>query len=136
MRMILLSLVAVLGLATAPRAQEDAASGIRHTIESQIEAFQRDDFDRAFTYASPSIQQMFRTPENFGAMVRNGYPMVWRPQDLSFGELRETGEYSLQTVIVQDGTGRFHALEYTMQRLGADWRIAGVRFIPAPEPSV
>ena len=44
-----------------PAAAQEAP--IRATIESQIEAFQADDFARAFTFASPTIKQMFGTPE-------------------------------------------------------------------------
>lgn len=69
-------------LASASPAQTAGDDAIRDTIQSQIDAFRRDDFDAAFEFASPSIRQMFRTPENFGAMVRNGYPMVWRPDDV------------------------------------------------------
>ena len=46
-------------------------------INGQIEAFQRDDFNAAFSYASPGIQGIFGTAERCGQMVRNGYPTVW-----------------------------------------------------------
>lgn len=109
-------------------------AGIEDTIQSQIDAFLRDDFDTAFTYASPGIQSMFGTPENFGAMVRNGYPMVWRPEELRYLELRGEGPARKQIVEIVDGAGQVHRLEYSMIRTEAGWRIDGVRVLPAPPP--
>ena len=86
MRAISLVLALVLGLATPATAQN---ADIEATISNQFEAFQADDFAQAFTYASPMIREIFRTPENFGTMVRNGYPMVWRPSDVRYLDLRE-----------------------------------------------
>ena len=70
-------LAAILAL---PASAQEAP--IRQTIQSQIEAFQADDFPRAFTFASPAIKGMFGTSENFGAMVKQGYPMVYRPAEV------------------------------------------------------
>ena len=42
----------------------------------------RDDAKRAFSYAAPSIRAMFGTPERFLAMVRAGYPVVYRRRRL------------------------------------------------------
>ena len=63
------------------------SKAIETTIRAQITAFQADDFERAFTYASPTIQQIFRAPDVFGRMVRQGYPMVYRPSEIAFLEL-------------------------------------------------
>ena len=43
-----------------------------------------DDAKRAFSYAAPSIRAMFGTPERFLAMVRAGYPVVYRPPAVTF----------------------------------------------------
>ncbi|MGR3495586.1 DUF4864 domain-containing protein [Citreimonas sp.] len=134
MRRMLLGLVAAVALAGATPAQEvlPPEPGIETTIQSQIDAFLRDDLDEAFGYAAPSIQGMFGTPQNFGAMVRNGYPMVWRPEDLRFGDLLDLPGGLAQTVIVTDGAGVEHWLEYRMTQTDAGWRIAGVRIVEAP----
>lgn len=110
--------------------------GIENTIEQQIEAFQVDDFAKAFEYASPTIQGLFGTSENFGAMVQNGYPMVWRPKDLRFGELRQIEGNLWQQVIVIDQAGQVFALDYMMVEVKGDWRIAAVQMIPPPEVAV
>lgn len=109
--------------------------GIESTIQNQIDAFLQDDFATAFTFASPAIQNMFRTPDNFGAMVRNGYPMVWRPEDVRFGDLREIGGALWQKVMVTDAQGRAFVLDYRMEQVDGAWRIAGVQILPAPDLS-
>ncbi len=135
MRTTILGLVAGVMLWGAASADEAPNAAIQGTIQSQIDAFLMDDFVTAFTFAAPNIQSMFRTPENFGAMVRNGYPMVWRPGDVRFGELREIGGALWQKVIVSDAEGQFFVLDYMMVEQDGNWRIAAVQVLPAPEMS-
>ncbi|MDF2232770.1 DUF4864 domain-containing protein [Albimonas sp. CAU 1670] len=73
----------------APAAAQEAgaAAEIRGVIERQLEAFLAGDVDAAWGYASPGIQGLFGSVENFGRMVREGYPMVWRPAEWRFLEL-------------------------------------------------
>ncbi len=104
--------------------------GPRAVIEAQIEAFQADDFDTAFDYASDAIRRIFGTPERFGQMVRQGYPMVHRPADLRFLDSTERGARTLQRVMVADQAQRLHVLEYEMIQTEAGWRINGVRILP------
>lgn len=102
-------------------------------IQRQLDAFLADDFARAFTFASPNIKGIFQTPDNFGAMVKRGYPMVWRPADVTFGKSETRGSRVLQTVIIADQAGRIHALEYEMMPVGDSWQINGVRLLEAPQ---
>ena len=135
MRRIALALCLLLAPLTA-QAQETGSEGAIHgVISGQIDAFRLDDLATAFTFASPGIQSMFRTPENFGAMVRNGYPMVWRPDRLRFGPQRSQGGVIWQQVIVTDAQGRAHVLDYRMEQVDGQWRIAGVQILAAPEVS-
>src|SRR5258705_7651264 len=56
----------LLGLAIPAHAQDISSAdraAIRDIIQSQVEAFRRDDGDSAFGYASPSIRNMFGTSE-------------------------------------------------------------------------
>lgn len=134
MRRLFLGTLLGVMLAGAVTAQEvlKPDPAIRDTIQSQLDAFKADDFGAAFTFAAPNIRQMFRTPENFGAMVRQGYPMVWRPSDIDYGDLRVIDGYTWQRVLVTDAQGKRFVLEYQMQDVLGDWRIAGVRVVPAP----
>lgn len=106
---------------------------IEDTIQSQIDAFLQDDFETAFTFASPNIRGMFGTSENFGRMVKQGYPMVWRPEDVQFGDLVEFNGGLYQTVILEDAAGALHYLAYQMDMIDGAWRISGVQIMPAPQ---
>lgn len=137
MRKTILGLVVGASFAGAVWAQDALMPNpqIEGTIQGQIDAFLLDDFVGAFTFASPSIRSMFRTPENFGAMVRNGYPMVWRPKDVRFGPLRTMDGALWQQVLVQDEIGRNYVVEYQMVEVSGVWRIAGVQVVPLPDVS-
>ncbi|WP_306115414.1 MULTISPECIES: DUF4864 domain-containing protein [unclassified Roseovarius] len=130
MRHLVMILMAVLFLGAPARADETA---IRSVISSQIEAFQADDFTTAFTYASPTIRQIFKTPENFGTMVRQGYPMVWRPAETNFLSVEVIDGLLWQNVMIRDQAGGLHILEYQMIELGGVWKINAVRLRKAPD---
>lgn len=127
MRLAVLSLILAATLALAPPARAD---GIDSTIRSQFDAFLADDFARAFTFASPTIKGLFGTPENFGAMVRQGYPMVYRPSDVRMLERREVAGTQVQRVMVTDQAGRTHVLDYQMIETPEGWQINGVQLLP------
>ncbi|WP_037317068.1 DUF4864 domain-containing protein [Ruegeria halocynthiae] len=132
MRRLLLAVSLSAGLASAAIAQN---AEIEANIAAQIQAFKVDDFATAFTFASPNIQNLFRTPDNFGAMVRNGYPMVWRPADVRFLELREIAGALWQKVMITDGDGRVHILDYQMVQQENGWKINGVQLLDNADPA-
>lgn len=109
---------------------------IEATIGAQLEAFKADDFEQAFTYAAPNIQGIFQTPDRFGAMVRNGYPMVWRPGAVRYLELREIQGALWQRVEITDAQGDLHWLDYRMAQIDGEWRIAGVQVLRPPVMNV
>lgn len=127
MRFLFLCLAVLIGLVPAPPAAAQDAE-IESTIRRQIDALQADDFATAFTFASPNIRAIFGTPENFGRMVANGYPMVHRPETVEMGPLREVAGLLWQRVEVTDAEGRRHALDYQMiQAEGGAWQINAVQ---------
>lgn len=129
MRGWILGLCLAVGLVGAVAAQDQEIEGV---IAGQLEAFKVDDFETAFTFAAPSIRNIFRTPENFGVMVRRGYPMVWRPADVDFLDLREAQGQFVQTVEIEDAAGITHLLAYSMTQTDAGWKISGVQLLEAP----
>ncbi|MGB7318926.1 MAG: DUF4864 domain-containing protein [Planktotalea sp.] len=132
---MLLAVVATL-LASGVAVADDAAKpAITNTIQSQLSALQKDDFEQAFTYASPMIKRMFGSPANFGAMVSQGYPMVHRPSDVRFLELREVAGALYQKVQVRDASGRIHFLDYQMIEIENGWKINGVQLLKTSELS-
>ncbi|MBF9030501.1 DUF4864 domain-containing protein [Rhodobacterales bacterium HKCCE3408] len=106
---------------------------IESTIANQFDAFRQGDLNEAWTYASPNIQRLFRTPENFGMMVQQGYPMVWNPGDISFIDLQTLGGIIVQRVQVIDQNGNAHVLGYAMVQTEAGWQINGVQILRAPQ---
>lgn len=134
MRRLILTLGLIWAAAWA-QAQEVLAPNpaIESTIQSQFEAFLADDVATAWQYASPNIQRLFQTPENFGRMVREGYPMVWRPGRIDYLDLQTLGGLVVQRVQVTDRQGRVHVLGYQMIETEAGWQINGVQFLRAPE---
>jgi len=133
MRNGLYAVLLAASLALPASAQEEP---IRNTIQSQIDAFLADDFARAFTFASPTIKGIFGTPDNFGAMVQQGYPMVHRPGAVRMLELREMAGRLYQRVMITDAAGRTHLLDYEMIETPEGWQINGVSLLPAPETGV
>ena len=102
---------------------------IEGVISDQLEAFKADNFARAFEFASPHIRGIFRTPENFGRMVTQGYPMVWRPGEVTYLELRKENGSFWQKVQIVDGEGRLHVLDYRMLKTPNGWKINGVQLL-------
>jgi len=134
---ILVCVVVALGLtfavAGAPSAQQQAPDlsaadrdAIRSVIRSQVDAFLRDDGEAAFGYASPAIRDMFGTADNFMDMVRQGYPMVYRPSLFDFAEMVTLNGEPAQKVHVVGPDGRPVDAYYPMKRLpDGSWRIDG-----------
>lgn len=130
MRRMILSLAAVLVVSVAAQAQENP---IEKVIADQLAAFQADDFDTAYSFASPTIKRLFGSPERFGQMVRDGYPMVYRPADVTMLEQRVMGGQTVQRVMMRDAAGRLHFLAYQMIETPEGWQINGVQILRAPE---
>ena len=131
---------AVLGVLVALGARAETPSGagaadraaIRHVIEGQLDAFRRDDGVAAFSFASPSIRRMFKTPDIFMDMVRRGYQAVYRPRSLEFRDLEEAEGKIVQPVFVVGPDNVAVMALYVMQRQpdGA-WLIDGCYLVPA-----
>lgn len=136
MRKTILSLVAALlvavmqGPATAQSASATDQAAIVSVIQSQIEAFRLDDGERAFSYASPNIRRMFRTPGRFMMMVRTGYPAVYRPRDVAFLELvpSDRGPTQFVQLVGPDG-GVVIGLYYMQAQSDGTWKINGVQLL-------
>jgi acyl-CoA thioesterase FadM len=102
------------------------ARAVHDVVAAQLDAFAHDDATRAFSYAAPAIQAMFQTPERFLAMVRSGYPVVYRPTGATFFVPQRLGDDIVQMVQLGDADGATWVATYRLerQRDGA-WRIKG-----------
>ena len=105
MRSLVFALLVMLLPAVASAQAAGPNTDVQNTIAAQIEAFAAEDVEQAFSFASPFIQRQFGNPENFGAMVRSGYPMVWAPAEVYYHEQAEQGGATWQQVQFVDAAG-------------------------------
>ena len=127
----------IIALMTLPSClfAQDQTTALQIVIENQMQAFEARDLSRAFSYASPTIQQLFKEPKNFGKMVENGYPMVWNNTKIDFLKAYRSGPMVVQRVIVTDKNGYSNLLDYYMVPTSEGWRIDGVSLVPASDLS-
>lgn len=129
MRNFILIMAFMFALLSPGNAHSDPVTSV---IENQINAFKADDSETAFSFASPKIRLMFGTPDRFASMVRDAYPMVWRPGAVRFLNRRELSGRVLQQVQITDQKGKNHWFMYEMVQVSDAWKINGVFPIDAP----
>lgn len=127
-----LSLVLGAGSGTSLASTLSAADAkkVRAVVQAQLDAFAADDAKRAFSFAAPNIREMFGSPENFIAMVRTGYPVVYRPASVAFMVPEvEQGDVT-QAVRMTDAQGGAWLAVYRLQRQrDKSWRISGCQVV-------
>jgi ketosteroid isomerase-like protein len=97
---------------------------IRAVIEQQLQAFQKDDADKAFSFASPEIQKQFGNAQNFMSMVKESYPAVYRPRSVIFEKLSMVKGNQTQSVLLLAPSGTLMKAIYIMQKqTSGSWRI-------------
>ncbi|RCL74006.1 MAG: DUF4864 domain-containing protein [Alphaproteobacteria bacterium] len=106
---------------------------VRYTISSQIDAFKQNDVKKAYTFAAPNIQAQFPSPDIFGLMVRNGYPIIWKPKSYKFTTFKDLGNRCIQRVLFQSYNGSLESYDYILEKNGSVWKIAGVLTIKSAD---
>ena len=104
----------------------DESEMVRNTISLQIEAFKENNIKKAYTFAAPNIQAQFPNPNVFGLMVRNGYPVIWKPKNFKFTKFQDLGNKSIQRVLFQSYNGSLETYDYILEEYADLWKIAGV----------
>jgi hypothetical protein len=116
---------------TLPPADRTA---IHDTVQGQLNAFLADDAGTAFSFASPGIQGMFGDAGHFMAMVKSGYPMVYRPRSASFGSLVDMNGRTVQKVRIVGPDGRAALALYMMEHEpDGTWKIDGCQLTESDE---
>ena len=99
---------------------------VRAVVEGQLAAFARDDAKKAFSYAAPNVREAVGTAANFMAMVRNDYPVVYRPASVAFLKPEGKDDQVIQRVQMLDASGDAWLAIYSLQRQkNKAWRITG-----------
>jgi sugar (pentulose or hexulose) kinase len=102
------------------------AKAVRALIEAQLAAFASDDAIKAYSLAAPAIQTMFVNAERFLAMVREQYPVVYRPASVAFLQPEWIEGKLVQRVQMSDAAGVPWMVVYQLERQpDRSWRIAG-----------
>jgi len=125
--LLLLPLSAAVAWAQAERTDAKAAA---EPVVRQLEAFRRDDYDTAYTFASEEIQLQFDRLR-FEIMVRNGYPEIASSSGATVtgAEVRPEG-VAYVSVVIRGANGQTILALYELVWQGA-WRINGVATRPA-----
>ena len=94
-------------------------------VMKQLEAFRRDDFDTAFTFASGAIRAQFDRP-SFETMVRRGYPEIARSAFAAVVKTELPSEsVAYVTVKIRGANGQSIEALYELT-WEDDWKISGV----------
>lgn len=113
---------------TANQTDRDA---IRSVIQRQLQAFQTDDAEGAFAFASPEIRAKFGTAENFLQAVRTTYQAVYRPRSVMFEKLLPVQGVLTQEVILLAPDGDLVKALYLMEKQpDGTWKISGCFIVP------
>ena len=114
------------GHAAPLKIKDTDVTQIRDVILGQIRAFRGDDAQKAFSYATPEIKRMFKTPKNFLDMVRRSYVSVYRPKNFKFRPIQMIGDSIVQPLAVIGPSGVQKIALYTMERQpNQSWKISG-----------
>jgi len=131
MRRFAFLLAVILGAARVGCADEAKPSAdamkkkLHAVIRSQLEAFRRDDYPAAYVFAAPGIKSQFPA-EAFEKMVRASYPLIAKSTAAVFGLTIDDGKTAVVTVRVVGQAKKAASYQYLLERVGEEWRIAGV----------
>lgn len=98
---------------------------MRATVQGQLAAFAAADANKAFSYAAPNVREALGTAAGFMAMVRQAYPVVYRPSSVAFLKPENKDGQVIQRVQMQDAAGDAWLAVYSLQRNGKGWLITG-----------
>lgn len=103
-------------------------AAIREAIRGQIAAFECDEADMAYSFATPAIQAKFETAAKFLHMVEQYFPALYRPREVEFGMVVPEGDAPAQLVRVVGENGTVFVFLYSMEKQpDGSWRINGCR---------
>lgn len=138
MKHALLILMTVLALFSAPARAEILGSAdksaVVEVITQQLKAFAADDAQTAYSFAAPTVKGAFPSVDNFMAMVKQGYPPVYRNNGFDFGESFSDGlGRPVQRVVIRGADGKVYEAIYAMEKQpDGSWKIAGCQVLVVP----
>jgi hypothetical protein len=104
----------------------DDARDIRMLVRDQLAAFRAGDAARAYGLCSSGIHETFSTPEELLALIKERYPALTDPRQLTFGGYTITPDGLGQLLEVVDRSGRSTRAVYLVVReAGGAWKVNG-----------
>ena len=105
---------------------ESDMNSIKLVVRSQLDAFAIDDFEKAYSYAAPTIKQIFPSSDIFKNMVISQYQAVYRPKKITFGDVIIFKGNPALNVFLVGPSGNFVTATYVMEKQENDlWLISG-----------
>ncbi len=122
---ILFSEAPTLEWRAATAKERDAALS---SIKNQLDAFKSNDSVTATKYQSKNLRANFRSPQEFGAMIKKGYPQFASYKSVTFGsaQIDKSGKYFQVPVTVTGTDGVKADAHYMMIFEEGLWRVSGV----------
>ncbi|MCX5493832.1 DUF4864 domain-containing protein [Kaistia dalseonensis] len=140
MHIVRSAILILFALSAAPAFAEPSGAdkqAMHDVVQSQLNAFQRDDGVTAYAFAAPGIQTIFRTPEAFMNMVRQAYPQVYRPRSVTYGAVIERPEGITQDIFLTGPDGQNWVARYRFEKQpDGSWKISGVAIVKDTAPTI
>jgi Domain of unknown function (DUF4864) len=131
---LLVSVYLLFAFLAPARAEDPDQAEVQAVISSQLQAFQKDDGEGAYSFAAPIVKSVFPDVTTFMAMVKRGYEPIYKNAKYAFGSLviDSLGRPAQHVVITAENGKRYEAV-YAMQRQpDGSWKIAGVQMLEIP----
>ena len=123
--------------AAGPVVPDKSTKEIQLVVRAQLNAFAADDGKRAFSLAASNIQKMFGSSDRFLQMVRDSYPVVYRPASVIFLAPSLDGKTVIQPVAMTDDQGGSWIAVYRLaKQKNKPWLIAGCVLMPNESKTV
>ena len=122
--MIALTCCMGVGAAWPHEVSQAEATEARAVVQAQLDAFAANDSRRAFMLGTDALRKRFGSPDRFMAMVRRGYPVVYRPASVAFLKPQREGGDLIQPVHLIDAQGAGWLATFRLQQGKGGWLIA------------
>ena len=132
MRRLLLAMYLSAGLDSGAFAQ---GAEIEANISAQIQAFKADDFATAFYLCQPQYSAPVPEPREFRGNGTQRLSDGLASCRCSISGAARDCWYLWQKVMIVDGDGRVHILDYQMVQQENGWKINGVQLLGNSDPS-
>jgi len=112
--------------ATPSQCSSDVQQEIENSIASQTQAFAAEDFELAYSFASPSFRANVNL-QSFVAVIASSYGPLISSSSLAFSECLSNEERTVGLINVRfvEGDTDLYALRYLMVATEDGWRVEG-----------